>query len=205
MSALIHNLNERLLLGPIPVEELIQAQGFARSYGDEAAFKAIAAIIRDAWGTPQDLFDELNEKHHFTVDLAAEPWNAKLPRWCGVGGICPDVFQFSLSGERWFCNPPFSQIEEWIAWLWRWYNPDLEPRASTGVLLIPGVRCEQDWWQKYVEPFRDKPDVWDAMQCEFTCKFLAGRTHYTPPPGVDESSPRFGSCVLTWKPYASIH
>lgn len=201
MSALLQNLNARLTQGPIPVEELLHAQGLARSMGDEAAFKALAAIIRDCWGTPDDLFAELHAKHQFTVDLAAEPWNAKLPRWCGVGGICPDAFQFPLSGERWFCNPPFSQIEEWIAWIWRWYNPEIQPRASDGVMLIPGVRCEQDWWQKYVEPFRDNVHAWDVLGVEFTTKFLPGRTHYVPPPGIEESSPRFGSCILTWRPF----
>lgn len=201
MSALLGNLNTRLLSGPIPVEELLNAEQIARSIGDKLAEKAIAAVIRDAWGTPTDLFEDLHREHAFTVDLAAEPWNAKLNRWCGIGGVCPDAFMFDLNGERWFCNPPFSQIEEWIAWLWRWYNPKgLYGRADTGVLLIPGVRCDQDWWQKYVEPFRDKPDVWEKLGCSFTSKFLDGRTHYEPPPGVESSSPRFGSCILTWRP-----
>ena len=49
----------------------------------------------DLWGTPQDLFDELDAEFHFDLDVCALPDNAKCKRyytpemdglWCGVAG-----------------------------------------------------------------------------------------------------------------------
>lgn len=35
----------------------------------------------DLWATPQDLFDRLNAKYHFTLDVCAIPENAKCKRF----------------------------------------------------------------------------------------------------------------------------
>ncbi|MDU2110007.1 MAG: DNA N-6-adenine-methyltransferase [Peptoniphilus lacydonensis] len=36
---------------------------------------------KDDWETPQKLFDELNEKYQFDIDVAASARNAKLPKY----------------------------------------------------------------------------------------------------------------------------
>lgn len=184
---------------PVPVEHLLKQLAEAKAIGDTDAEKVLASIIRDCWGTPPDLFARHHQQYGFTVDLAAEPWNAKLARYCGVGGIVPNAFDFNLTGETWFCNPPFSQIADWIQWLWSWYDVS-KPRAGDGVLLLPATRTEQRWWKVFVEAYRDKPRIWELHRVEFECEFLEGRTHYVPPPTVPESSPRFGSCLLKWHP-----
>lgn len=199
MSKLLDALHARLAEGPIPVAELLAVQKLAGETADLLAHKAVSAEIRDCWGTPPELFDVLHQRYTFDVDIAAEPWNAKLPRWWGVGGELHNAFSGSLAGLTWFCNPPFSQIEKWLTWIWSFYDPS-KPRAGSGVLVLPATRTEQRAWQQLVEPFRDKPEVWETIRCEFRCVMLPGRTHYVPPPGIAESSPRFGSCVLQWNP-----
>lgn len=207
MSKLLDALNARLLAGPIPIEELLAEQRRAEAQLHEGSndkewneyAKALSATMRDCWGTPDDLFAKLNAQYNFTLDVAAEPWNAKLSRWWGVGGELTNAFEGSLVGERWFCNPPFSDIERWLQWLWSFYDVG-RLRARTGVLLIPATRTEQRWWEKYVEPNRDNPARWEEIRCKFSLKFLPGRTHYVPPPSVEASSPRFGSCLLIWEP-----
>lgn len=200
MSAL-----EALRIGPVPIDQLLAAEAALNAKGagitreERLELRMLTGAIRDAWGTPDDLFSKLHTTHQFTVDCAAEPWNAKLPRWFGIGGERPDGLRASWAGETWFCNPPFSQIERWLQYAWSWYDPD-KPRARVGVMLMPATRSEQDWWQNLVEPFRDTPQVWAELRCELRCEFLSGRTHYVPPVGVAESSPRFGSCLLTWRP-----
>lgn len=198
MSAL-----EALKLGPVPVELLLEErqslEGKLHLAENARRAKLLDAAIRDAWGTPPELFAALHAAASFTVDVAAEPWNAKLPRWYGVGGEIGDGLRASWVGETWFCNPPFSQVETWVRYAWSWYDPD-RPRAGPGVMVLPATRTEQDWWQHSIEPYRDNPVAWAQLRCEFRVRFLPGRTYYVPPPNVPESSPRFGSCVLSWRP-----
>ena len=58
------------------------------------------------WGTPQALFDELNEEFNFSLDPCATKENAK----------CDDYYTESENGLRqsWgirtvFCNPPYGR------------------------------------------------------------------------------------------------
>lgn len=198
MSRLLEQFNARAAQGPIPLEELIAVRDMATKVFDEKAYKALVAAIRDTWGTPPELFAQLHERYRFTVDVAAEPWNTKLSRWFGPGGEVENAFEASLVGETWFCNPPFSEIERWLRWIWSFYDPS-RPRAGLGVLLIPATRMEQDWWMDLIEPFLD-PAAWPAIGCSLQREQLRGRTHYVPPPGIEASSPRFGSLLLKWNP-----
>lgn len=62
------------------------------------------------------------------------------------------------------------------------------------VLLLPANRCEQRWWQDYVEPFRDKGPL-GGISC--TTRFLRGRTKFS---GVKQGftkSPPFGCVIVT--------
>lgn len=201
MSALIARLTQAD--GLITAEELVSMLNEARLTQDAEAEKAVAAVLRDSWATPHDLFLQLHARHGFTVDTSAEPWNAKLTRWFGPGGVEADGLKASWAGERWFANWPFSRIAQWLPYAWSWYSPQRRQErrmAGVGCLVVPATRTEQDWWARYIEPYRDKPAVWKQIGCELHCEFLRKRTHYLPPPGVPDSSPKFGSCVLTWIP-----
>lgn len=61
--------------------------------------------------TPASLFDPLHAEHRFTVDAAASPANAKLPRFWTLED---DALSRSWAGERVFCNPPYSDIRAWV-------------------------------------------------------------------------------------------
>lgn len=207
-----------------------------------AAKKAAELALRDTWGTPQKLFDQLNAEMlilkqaraaarglavpdiGFTLDVCAEQWNAKVPcemrdgvvrsMWFGPGsptGVQDTLVQGNITGHDWFGNFPFSQLDKWLAWAWRWYGP--EARAANalpgiGVGLMPATRTEQEEWQTLIEPFRDKEHVAQQMGVRFTTRFITtateknkfGRTKFVPPPGVKPSSPQFGTCVLMWEP-----
>lgn len=64
----------------------------------------------DDRATIPSVFDPLHERFNFTVDVAASPANAKLPRFYTSedDGLAQD-----WSGERVWCNPPYSSIEPW--------------------------------------------------------------------------------------------
>lgn len=143
----------------------------------------------DDRATPPDLFRWLDDRHHFTVDVAASAANAKCPRYFTRD---TDGLAQSWAGESVWCNPPFSGIKPWVQKAWA------EHRTALGiVMLLPANRTEQRWWHQLVEPYRDQPG--GALRCTF----LAGRIRFMRPgrtrigPG---ERPPFGVLLLTWTP-----
>lgn len=97
--------------------------------------------------TPQWLFDQLDERFHFTLDAAANSSNKK----------CSAFFDLQIDGlsQPWaphsvWCNPPYSNIAAWVAKAWEEYRA-----GAQVVMLLPANRTEQRWWQEHIEPFRD--------------------------------------------------
>lgn len=101
----------------------------------------------DDRATTLDVFEPLNERFRFTVDVAAHAGNAKLPRFFSIED---DGLAQSWAGERVWCNPPYSLIEPWVA------KAHAATDAELIVMLLPANRTEQGWWQRHVEPFRDR-------------------------------------------------
>ncbi|MGN6609970.1 MAG: DNA N-6-adenine-methyltransferase [Jatrophihabitans sp.] len=97
-----------------------------------------------------------------------------------------------MGGETVWCNPPYSDIEPWVAKAW-----DEHPATGGIVMLLPANRTEQGWWQRLVEPFRDQPGS------PLTVTFLRGRMRFLRPGqsaiGPNERPP-FGCCLLVWHP-----
>jgi phage N-6-adenine-methyltransferase len=117
----------------------------------------------DDWGTPQDLFDLLDGVFHFTVDAAATPTNTKVP---GNYFSLPDRDAKKQSvgpGDVVWCNPPFSEIAEWVAMFARW--------AADGALVIaviPAWRLDSYWWRTYIAPLIKKGRVGYPKRLTFT-------------------------------------
>lgn len=139
----------------------------------------------DDRATTLEVFEPLHAKYRFTIDVAASAENAKLPRFytCEDDGLVQD-----WSGERVWCNPPYSNIAPWV-------RKAHEGGADLVVMLLPANRTEQLWWQELVEPFRDRAG---GVRCEF----LKGRMRFLKPGqkhiGPNERPP-FGVCLLIWE------
>lgn len=144
----------------------------------------------DDRATTPEVFGPLNERFRFTIDVAASKANAKCPRYYTAedDGLTQD-----WSGERVWCNPPYSKIAPWVAKAWREWDRQRGPELI--VMLIPANRTEQGWWQEHVERYRDRPSM--SLRVEF----LPGRIRFLKPgqeniaPG---ERPPFGCCLLTW-------
>jgi phage N-6-adenine-methyltransferase len=138
----------------------------------------------DERATPPELFDPLNARFGFTIDACALSRNAKLPRYFSPA---EDGLEQSWAGERVWCNPPYSSIEPWVV-------KAAESDAELVVMIVPANRTEQGWWQRHVEPERDRDGA-------FCVEFLPGRQRFI---GYDADGlgpnerPPFGSALLIW-------
>lgn len=138
---------------------------------------------------PADDFAVLHERFKFTVDAAAAPHNAKLPRFYSAEN---SGLEASWEGESVYCNPPFSDIAPWVRKAWS------ETKARV-VMLLPANRTEQGWWHDLVEPNRDRPGS------RLRLEFIRGRLRFMKPGEATmrpNNRPPFGCCLLIWEPDA---
>jgi DNA N-6-adenine-methyltransferase (Dam) len=85
--------------------------------------------------TPMVLFGMLHARYRFTMDGAASPDNALMPRYSSVEAPLPWV------GERVFCNPPWGNIPPFV---------ELAATASFACLLVP-ARTNCGWFHRALE------------------------------------------------------
>lgn len=134
---------------------------------------------------PED-FLALDSRFDFSIDVAALPHNAKVQRFYTPE---QDGLAQSWAGERVWCNPPYSDIEPWVK------KANAETAAQVIVMLLPANRTEQGWWQRQVEPFRDRSG--SPLRTEF----LQGRLRFIKH-GHDRVEPNqrppFGCVLLIW-------
>ncbi len=150
------------------------------------------ATDRDNLGTDPDLFAKLNERFMFTLDVAATADNAKCERFYDLEA---DGLSEEWADARVWCNPPYSQIRQWVQKAWdEWGEGCWSPELI--VMLLPANRPEQGWWQDLVEPHRDRPG--SPLHVEF----IRGRQRFVMPGaeaiGPNERPP-FGCCLLIWR------
>jgi phage N-6-adenine-methyltransferase len=163
----------------------------SQNHPQQIAIRGAKADI-DSRGTSPELFDMLNARFDFSVDVAASRSNAKCRRYFTSED---DGLMQPWAGERVWCNPPYSGIAPWIEKAWMECDS-----ADLIAMLLPANRTEQPWWQTLVEPYRDNGS---GLRVEF----LAGRHRFTKldtfidlfgrPRGGGERPP-FGCCLLIW-------
>lgn len=83
--------------------------------------------VTDEWSTPRDVFTALNDEFHFTLDP------------CPLEGIDHLAHMKPWTGERVFCNPPYSEIDKWIS---------RAREAELAVFLVPS-RTDTRWWHEF--------------------------------------------------------
>jgi phage N-6-adenine-methyltransferase len=144
--------------------------------------------VTDDRATLPSYFADFDRRHGpFTVDVAAAAHNTKCARFydSAADGLAQD-----WSGERVWCNPPYSDIAPWVAKAWECWS------ATRGIaMLLPASRTEQRWWQQLVEPYRDR------RESPLTVEFLPGRMHFLRPGQTEVGPgerPPFGCALLVW-------
>jgi phage N-6-adenine-methyltransferase len=136
----------------------------------------------DDRATAPEVFAALHARFRFTIDAAASTVNAKLPRYWTAH---EDGLAQNWTGERVWCNPPYSNIEPWVI-------KAAARETDLAVLLLPANRTEQGWWQRHLEPIRDRPG---GPRVEF----LSGRMRFIAPGAIrigPNERPPFGCCLV---------
>jgi len=163
--------------------------------------------------TPPDVFDPLDAEFDFTLDVAAARHNAKCRRYFALGPSPafnpkqlalfdevpvgdPDAVAIDGLAQEWgakervWCNPPFSNIEPWVA--------KAHGCAATVVMLLPANRTEQPWWQTYVEPYRDGYPYWTPLQTRFLAGRRCFRNRGASITNRTSRNPPFGVVIVIW-------
>ena len=161
----------------------------ARNHPQQAARRGADPAVDDRAITMED-FAPLNARFRFTVDAAATAANARLERFWTAED---DALSRSWAGERVWCNPPYSHpnLERWVLKAWAEHRQGV----PLVVMLAPANRTEQQWWQRWIEPARDKG-------LGLRCEFLPGRIRFLRNGQAEigpNERPPFGCCLLVWQ------
>lgn len=172
-------------------------------------------IKTERYTLPEDVekFRRIAGVEPFTLDVAACLEAHHAPAWycaptrctredVAAGCIGANGLAFPWYGSVW-CNPPFDALDEWVerAWHEAWASRVASSRSRTTiVMLVPADRTEQGWWQKFVEPHRDRPPMRRAVSLR--THFLPTRTRFGSPGAPttrSKGSPKFGCALLVWR------
>ncbi len=157
----------------------------------------------DDRATTPEVFDPLDSRFRFTIDVAASPHNAKCERYYTAEQEGMDGLERSWAGHRVWCNPPHSNLEEWIVKAWdEWQGTYRAATPELIVMLVPANRTEQGWWQRHIEPYRDRPG--ERLHVEF----LPGRLRFLAPGATEikpNERPPYGCCLLIWEPDRKVY
>lgn len=159
----------------------------AQNHPQQTADRGALDEVDDRATHPDDFAKWDAEYGPFTLDAAAAPHNAKVAKFYtrADNGLAQ-----SWQGETVWCNPPYSNLGDWLAKAW-----DEHFRAKRIVMLLPANRVEQKWWQEHVEPYRDRPGS------PLRVHFLPGRLRFIKPGATEikpNERPPFGCCLLVW-------
>lgn len=105
---------------------LIAARPYVSWYGGKRS---------QTWRTPPMFFQTLHRRYSFTMDGAATKGNALLP----IASTAEEPRDWT--GERVFCNPPWSNIRPFLA---------LAAQAELAVLLVP-ARTNAEWFHRALQ------------------------------------------------------
>lgn len=129
----------------------------------------------DLWSTPQDLFDELNNEFHFTLDVCADESNRKCDKYYSKE---QDGLSQPWIGTVW-CNPPYGRgIGQWVR-----RALFASVAGNTVVMLLP-ARTDTKWFHDYIYK-RDNVEI----------RFIKGRLKF----GGSKNSAPFPSMIVIFK------
>lgn len=130
----------------------------------------------DVWGTPKDLYSELDAEFGFTLDPCTDGTNAMCERFFDGLGECGLAEDWGR--ETVYMNPPYTECEAWMR------KAYLSAQGGATVVCLIPVRTDTAWWHDY------------AMRGEV--RFIRGRLKFG---GATANAP-FPSAIVVFRPGA---
>jgi hypothetical protein len=103
---------------------------------------------------------------------------------------------------RVFVNPPFSNIEPWLAKTWDTIAKANDIGLAVRIaMVLPANRVEQPFWQEHVEPFLSGHWAQGREGYQLTAHSPKGRQFYGHPgnPEPESGAAEWPSLVLVWR------
>lgn len=132
--------------------------------------------LTDEWATPQDLFDELNKEFNFELDVCADTWNHKTPRYFDKEA---DGLKQDWTGVC-YMNPPYGRNIG--AWVKKAYE---SARGGATVVCLVPARTDTAWFHDY------------AFKGEV--RFIRGRVKFVSKDGKGTNSAPFPSAIVIFR------
>ena len=99
--------------------------------------------VSNEWETPQDLFNKLNNKYHFTLDPCSTDYNHKCAKYYTIE---TDGLSKDWSGETVFVNPPYGRaIKKWVKKCY-----DENKNNNTKIVMLIPARVDTSWFHDYI-------------------------------------------------------
>jgi site-specific DNA-methyltransferase (adenine-specific) len=108
-----------------------------------AGFKGKFDSVRQDWETPKELFDKVNQKHRFTLDVAASEKNKKTDKFISEK---QDAMKIHWGKNVCWLNPPYGKGYRLSVWVKKAYEESL--LGTTTVMLIP-ARTNTNWFHDF--------------------------------------------------------
>lgn len=142
-----------------------------------------------AWGTPQELFDELDNEFDFTIDVCADHENAKCFFYFSKEKDCL-TREWCINGfnQNCFMNPPYGrEIKKFIE------KAYLESSKGNLVVCLVPARTDTAWWSIFWDREKHRPKQ------NVEVRFLGGRVKFKKDGSIN-SAP-FPSAIVIMKPH----
>lgn len=120
--------------------------------------KVLFSHKSDEWETPIDLFNNLNKEYKFTLDPCSTDENCKCKKHYT---IIDDGLSKSWINETVFCNPPYSNIQNWV----KKCDYEFKTNNVISVMLIP-ARTDTKWFH-------------DDIYKKYKVDFIKGRLKFS--------------------------
>jgi phage N-6-adenine-methyltransferase len=145
------------------------------------------ATPKDEWGTPDHIFNKLNEEFHFDLDAAANCNNAKCELYFDkhLDALQQNWCKYARGGNIWL-NPPYSKgnVERFMQKAYE----ESEKGFGAVVCIVP-VDFSTNWWHDYVM------NAYEIRAIKGRVKFIG----YDDNGDLVKNSPTFSSCIVIFK------
>ena len=145
---------------------------------NEKVRKVMHSSGNNEWGTPEKIYNPLNEIYKFTLDPCCTPETAKCSKFFTAED---NGLEQSWANERVFMNPPYSRdlLKHFIKKAYE----ESEFNNALVVALIPS-RTDTEYFHKYITKAKE------IIFVKGRIKFLSN--------GVEQQAAPFPSMIVVW-------